>query len=270
MFKEYEKSVKLWHFENLSEFGNIVHFVSTRKGGYSAAPYDSFNLALSSGDNPLRVIQNRELLASVLGFTADSILTSWQAHGDRVRIITKQSIESDASHQRIPKEAADAMITNVPNICLMNLTADCAPVLCFDPEEKVIGIAHAGWRGTVKAVTANLINSFKEKLGCLPENIIAGIGPSIGPCCYEVGPEVIEEVEKNLGEGLISEVSSDGKGYFDLREANRRQLIETGVSEKNIEIADKCTHCYPDLFFSYRHHGKKSGRIGAGIMLRSL
>jgi YfiH family protein len=225
---------------------------------------------LSTGDNPLRVIQNRELLASVLDFASDSIFTSWQVHGNKVRVITKESIESDASHNRIPKESADAMITNVSNICLMNLIADCTPVLCYDPKDRVIGIAHAGWRGTVKRVTFNLIDTFKEEFGCSPADIIAGIGPSIGPCCYEVGPEVIDQVEKKLGDGLVKEKSSDGRGYFDLWEANRRQLLEAGVPDRNIEIAGECTHCHPDLFFSYRHHGEKSGRIGAGIMLKSL
>ena len=268
MFKEYEKSIRLWHFGNLSGFDDVIHFVSTRMGGYSAAPYESLNLSLSSGDNPLRVIQNRELLASVLGFAADSILTSWQVHSNKVRIITKKSIESDASHQRIPKEAADAMVTNVSNICLMNLTADCASVVCYDPREKVIGLAHAGWRGTVKGVTGNLIRAFKEEFGSRPESILAGIGPSIGPCCYEVGPEVIKEVERNLGEGLIGEISSDGKGYFDLWGANKRQLTEAGVPDKNIEIAGECTRCKPELFYSYRRQGKNSGRIGTGIMLK--
>ena len=153
----------------------------------------------------------------------------------------------------------------------MNLVADCASILCYDPRKKVIGIAHSGWRGTVERVTENLIRAFADNFHSSPADIVAGIGPSIGPCCYEVGPEVIEKVAMNPGGagGLITDRTVDGKGHFDLWEANRRQLTGAGVPEGNIEVAGICTRCNPDLYFSYRYHGEKSGRIGAGIMIRS-
>ena len=270
MYKIYDRSIKVWHFENLLSFENVMHFVTTRLGGSSNPPFESLNLGLSSGDNPVRVAQNRRQLAAALGFNVESIVTSWQVHGDDVRIITRESIAEDASYCKMPKVSSDAMVTDVPNICITVVIADCAPVIFHDPKKNVIGIAHAGWRGTVKNIAGRVIDTLKDKFGCPSDDIIAGIGPSIGPCCYEVGTDVIEAVQKNFDKpnGLLKEVGDDGKGYFDLWEANHRQLIEAGIPESNIELSGQCTMCRQDTFFSYRGEGQKSGRMMAGIMLK--
>jgi len=270
MFLNYDKSIKIWHFENLLAFDNLLHFVSSRKGGASNPPFESLNLGLSSGDNPVRVAQNRRQLAASLGFNVESIVTDRQVHGDDVRIITLDSIADDASYSKIPKVSSDAMITDVPNVCITVIIADCTPVMFYDPEKNIVGIAHAGWRGTVKNIAGKVVKTLKDKFGCSPEDIIAGIGPSIGPCCYEVGPDVVEAVQQNFDntEGLLKEAGKDGKGYFDLWMANHRQLLEAGIPEKNIEPASQCTMCLRDTFYSYRAEGEKSGRMMAGIMLR--
>jgi YfiH family protein len=272
IFKIYEKSVKLWHFDNLSKCEDIIHFFSARHRGYSEGAYASLNLGLNSGDNPMRVIENRELLASVLGISLDNFVTSWQEHGDHVRLVDMEQLESDVSSRKMPRVAADAMISVLPNVCLMNIVADCVSILLYDHRKGVIGIAHAGWRGTVKGIARNVVEKMITELAASPRNILAGIGPSIGPCCYEVGPDVAGIVVDNLGDdpGLITRRKSDGKAFFNLWQANKRQLIESGIPEKNIEIAGLCTACHHDDFFSYRFHGPKSGRMAAGIMKKSL
>ena len=153
----------------------------------------------------------------------------------------------------------------------MILIADCVPIMFYDPIKKAIGVAHAGWRGTVKQIVKKSVEKMVDEYNCNPKDIIAGIGPSIGPCCYEVGPEVITEFEKTLVEmdGIIKDIKDDDKGHLNLWQANKIQLHQAGVRENNIEIADLCTHCHPDLFYSYRHQGKKSGRFAAGIMLKT-
>lgn len=270
MFEVHERGIKLWHFENLLRYADITHFVSTRHGGSSVPPFNSLNLGLSSGDNPVRVMENRRRLAEVLGFNVESIITSWQVHEDTVRVITRESIAEDASYCKIPKATADAMITDVPHVCITVIIADCVPILYYDPTKKAIGIAHAGWKGTVKGITRKVVKSLGENFGSAPKDIIAGIGPSIGPCCYQVGPEVVEIVNKvfDKPEELIKKTDSKGRGLFDLWEANRRELIDAGIPEENIEISEQCTKCNHNTFFSYRYQGAKSGRLAAGIMLK--
>ena len=140
----------------------------------------------------------------------------------------------------------------------------------YDPVKLVIGAAHAGWRGTVKKMAANTILKMQEQYGCSPKNICVGIGPSIGPCCYNVGGEVIQEVLQTFGttEGLINFNNPEFAPILDLWSANKMQLIEVGVSEENIEIAEICTNCHHDDFFSSRHGKGITGRFGAGIMIK--
>ncbi len=270
MLTRYKDKVTLWHFDNLTRHDNIVHFVTTRRGGYSDAPYNSLNLGLHSGDNPIKVMKNRELLSHVLEIEDGCFLTSRQVHGDKVRVITEEAIRSGISVHKLMTEAADAMITDLPNFCLAVMIADCTPILLYDPKIKAIGIAHAGWRGTVKKIAQKTVESMIKEFGCKPSDIMAGIGPSISPEHYEVGKDVIEEVKKNLdkGEELIARISDNGKGHFDLWEANRRQLLKAGIPGDNIETAGLCTYGNPDLFFSYRYQGDRFGRLMAGIMLR--
>lgn len=218
----------------------------------------------------MRVIKNRELLAGALGFSIDNIVTSRQEHGNRVRLIDAETLHSDLSYNKIPKAVADAMITRMPYVCLTIIIADCVPVLLHDTVSGAVGIAHAGWKGTIKRVAQKTVRALTDEFGSKTENIRAGIGPSIGPCCYEVGQEVIELVEKNLRHvhDLVSPEASENKGYFDLWKANEQQLIEAGIPQENIEKSGLCTACNHNEFFSYRHHGRKSGRMAAGIMIK--
>ena len=184
-------------------------------------------------------------------------------------IVTEQMRGYGAADYDTAVEATDAMVTDVPRLCLTVLMADCVPVLFFDPQKRVVAAVHAGWRGTVKLATQKTAETLKAKFNCKPTEVLVGIGPSIGPCHYEVGSDVISQVEDTFGstEGYINGESPDGKGYFDLWEANKRQVIEAGIPAQNIEVAQICTYCNAHLFFSERHEKGRTGRFGAGIMV---
>ncbi len=269
MIEKHANTVPLWSFQNLLPFKEISHFISTRNGGFSKPPYDSLNLGFHVGDNPETVLKNRQHLASALGIPLDNFTTARQVHGGNVVTVTKPG---GSFHNGTAIAETDAMVTNVPNICLMVLQADCVPMLFFDAEKKVIGATHAGWKGTLSKIAQNTVLTLQERFNCLPKDIYVGIGPSIGPCCYEVGSEIISKVKKSsdVYKGYISAMISENKGYFNLWEANKRQLIQMGIPEKNVEVAQICTRCNHDQFFSYRYQQKETGRFGAGIMLNGL
>ena len=151
----------------------------------------------------------------------------------------------------------------------MVLAAACVPVLMYDSRMRVIAAVHAGWRGTVGRIAAQTVERMQDEFGCDPRDVIVGIGPSIGPCCFEVGEEVVEAAREGLGnlEGLVKTGKQPGKYQLNLWEANRRQLRQVGVEDARIEVAGICTVCHHDQFFSYRGDRGNTGRFGAGIML---
>jgi len=269
MIERHLNSLPLWFFKNLLKHREISHFVSTRAGGFSNPPYDSLNLGFHVGDNQEIVLKNRERLATALKIPLDNFTTASQIHDRNVAVITEELRGRGTFNFDTAISATDAMVTDTPDICLMVLQADCVPFLFFDSKKKVIGVAHAGWKGTVRVIAQNAVKVLKEKFNCLPDDILVGIGPSIGPCCYEVGPEVVIQIDKafhNKRE-CISE-TPDGKCYFNLWEANKTQLVQAGIPERNIEVARICTYCNHTHFFSYRHQQRETGRFGAGIMLK--
>ncbi len=192
-----------------------------------------------------------------------------QIHDDKVKIITEDLRGRGAVSYEEAIEATDAMVTKISNICLMILLADCLPILFFDPKKGIIGIAHAGWKGTIRFIAQKVVRVFQEKFGSSPKDLVLGIGPAIGPCCYEVGPGVITQVEKGFHrkKGYIENETPEGRGYLNLWEANKEQLLQMGILEENIEIARICTHCNSHLFFSHRSQKGKTGRFGVGIMI---
>jgi len=256
-------------FESLLQYQGVRHFVSTRGGGFSDPPYDSLNLGFHVGDDPENVLKNRERLADTIGIPLTHFTIGRQIHSGNVTIVSEALRGKGSIDHSEAIDATDAMVTTVPDTCLMVLVADCVPMLFFDPGRRVIGVAHAGWHGTLQCVARNTVRAMEKAFGSSPQDIVVGMGPSIGPCCYEVGPEVIARVEGIFPRGkecLLNE-SKGGKGYFDLWKANLVQLLRAGVEGKNIEMAEKCTGHNPELFFSYRHQRGDTGRFGAGIAL---
>ena len=262
-------SLPIWFFENLLTYKTIGHFVSTRLSGHSDPPYDSLNLSFNVGDDPDKVLKNRKVLARALGIALSSLTTAKQIHDGHIKVVSEALRGRGCANYEGAINETDAMVTNAENTCLMILVADCVPILFYDPSKRVIGAAHAGWRGTLRFVAHSTVKVLREDFGCSPEDIVVGIGPSIGPCCYQVGQDVVSQGQHVFGPGqdYIRRKSTNGRGYFDLWTANLKQLVQAGIPEKNIELAKTCTRHHPELFFSHRHEKGKTGRFGAGIVI---
>lgn len=258
--------LNLYKFKNLSGFSHLVHFVTTRAGGVSLAPYDSLNLGLHTADVTNHVVTNRALLAQHTGISEDKFLYASQVHSGDVKVIDSESVRNGILTSA---PQTDATITDIPGICLMVMVADCVPLILFDPKKNVSAVIHAGLRGTVKHITANTIAVMINRFGCNPSDILAGIGPSIGPCCYEVGEEVKTVVEQSFGttKGYLVYKTPESKPYFDLWYANHKQLTDKGVIPEHIETSELCTRCHADMFFSSRASKGITGRFAAGICI---
>jgi YfiH family protein len=264
MKKKIRKVIPIWHFENLFKEKDVYHYTSSREGGVSTGKHSSLNLSYNVGDDPQNVSKNRKRLAEELKITIDKLIFPEQVHGSNIRIIN--------SHEEVEEEipGTDGLITQVPNIYISVLTADCVPLLFYDPVNKVIGAAHAGWKGTVKHIARKMVEKFREEFKSNPENILAGIGPSIGPDSYEVGKDVIKEVKAKFGvdSGYVLHEKDDGKAMFDLWKANRIQMHQMGIPPENIEDSHMCTYTDHEFFFSARQSGNDCGRFGNGIMIK--
>jgi YfiH family protein len=251
--------------------GEVLHFSSTRNGGVSKDVDLSLNLGFHESDSDENVIANRKILATNVGFDFESLVVAQQTHSANVVVIDKSSKGKGIFSKLSAIQDCDAFICSIPNICIVVQTADCVPILLFDARKKVVAAIHAGWRGTTKRIAQQTLNKMKEKYNCKPNDIVAAIGPSIGSCCYEVGVDVIEEVTKNLPsivETCLTPSDNVGKMIFDVRLANRLQLIESGILVSNIEVTNICTKCNHTNFFSARYDKNKTGRMMSGIMLR--
>jgi polyphenol oxidase len=257
--------IPLYRFKKLESLPGMTHFVTTRRGGTSLPPYDSLNLGMHTADDPLHVMENRRQLATAIGIPAERFLWASQVHSGDVLAVTADGISRGILNEN---PQTDALMTDVQGICLMVMVADCVPVLLYDPVKRAVAAIHAGWRGTVKMITASAIQAMKDRYGSDPSDILAGIGPSIGPCCYEVGDDVVAAVGDVFGttEGFIQR-DGGSKARFDLWYANRQQLTAAGIPNQNIDLASVCTLCHPEIYFSSRASAGITGRFAAGIAL---
>jgi YfiH family protein len=252
-------------FENLSAFREIRHFSTTREGGVSSGSYASLNLGGSSGDQQAAVSENRSILCSSLHLDSSHLIFPKQTHTVNVKSITEEFLSFPADLKKNYLAETDALITNVKGLAIMVKTADCVPILLFDSKKLIIAAVHAGWRGTTGGIVSKTVEKMKEDFNCNPEDIFAGIGPSISPEVYEVGPDVWEQFSPEFYQ-LIDK--KEDKRLLNLWKANMGQLIESGIPRKNIELAEICTLSNPSLFFSARRDGAKTGRMATGIMIK--
>lgn len=248
----------------------VGHAVTTRAGGCSRPPWDSLNLSFGVEDAPENVRENRRRLARALGLSPQAICTAHQVHGSTVTVIKDKPLMK-ACAEGAHKRAADAIITNVPGLGVMVLVADCVPILLYDSLRGAVGAVHAGWRGTLDGVAAKTVGAFCRHFGSDPRDLVAAIGPSIGPCCFEVGDDVAARFGSvsGLPENVVRS-RPGGRCALDLRRANQAQLLCAGLKETHIQIAETCTCCDPSgRFFSYRRDEGHTGRFGAGVFIRS-
>jgi polyphenol oxidase len=228
----------------------------TRKGGISPEQWSSLNLGGTNGDSRANVIENRKRIFQVMDRDVESIFDVWQVHGTET-VCTDRPRPLDSAHQQ-----ADIILTDRPEITLFMRFADCVPIFLYDPEKRVIGIVHAGWQGTVKKAPAVAVQRMVSAYGCRAENILAGIGPSIGAHHYQVGDDVVHRARgafKEQADEVL--IKRDGVTYFDLWKANRISLNNEGV--QSVEIAGLCTACNIEDWYSHRAEAGKTGRFGA-------
>jgi len=253
-------SLDLLRADNLSD-PSIIHGFTTRKGGVSQGAYASLNLTRSRGDDAAHVATNRDRLKQAM--TLDHLAFATQVHGKTV-------IRLDGPPRGDqPVGEGDAMITNRADIGLCCQTADCTPVLLFDPDNLAIAAIHSGWRSTVLNIIGETISAMGTAYGTRPADLIAAIGPSISAANYRVGPEVVAEFEAVFGKdaAILSPRDEDGGAQLDVGAACLRQLIDKGVAESRIERSPLCTYGEPELLFSARrsHHQGQSGIFGGQV-----
>lgn len=239
----------------------LKHGIFTRHGGVSRAPWASLNMGGNVGDEPKAVRANHERMYAVLRVRDERACSVWQVHSADV------IMANGPVRRRRWLALADGMVTDRADTPLSMRFADCTPLMFYDPVQGVIGIAHAGWRGTVQGVGANVVRLMAQSYGCKPHNIQAGIGPSISCEHYQVGEEVVAAVQAYFGttDGLIRRDPADNTAYLDLWAANRLDLQRAGVEQ--VEIAGICTFKQNADFYSHRAEKGSTGRFGAVIAL---
>ena len=255
-------------FYTCDGFSGVAHGFSTRLGGVSPAPWDSLNLGTNRGDEPNHVAENFRRFCAALGTDPSAIVKNHQVHSDVVRAVTKEDI---LSSPELPGPVdADGLITDVPGLCLTIFSADCIPVLLYDPKKRVIAATHAGWRGTAQGIAARAAEKMQRDYGCSPEDILAAIGPGISPCCFETHADVPDGLRAGLGteaEPFIHPLPQEGKFSVDLKGANARWLERSGLRPEHIAICPACTACDGNTFWSHRRLGNTRGSMAAMIQL---
>lgn len=252
--------LRAFQFESL-ESAPIDHAIFTRQGGVSPEPWASLNLGGTVGDDRGRVLANKQRALDAFGRTAESLYEVWQVHSADV-VLAKEP----RGNGELVK--ADALISASPHVTLLMRFGDCVPILIADPVRGAIGLVHAGWLGTVRQTAASAVRAMTSAFGSRPHELLAGIGPSIGPDHYPVGEEVVGQVRAVFGDAADDLLrSSNGRVHFDLWGANRKLLHKAGVAA--IETAGICTACHLEDWYSHRGERGRTGRFGAVLALRS-
>jgi YfiH family protein len=265
------------------KFPWLEHGFSTRTGGVSIlnSGEKTLNLGFTDWDQGQNVQQNRKILQSAINASHSTLVPLRQFHSSVVRSFAQAPAE--------PVQG-DASITNLPGLLLAIQTADCVPILLVDPKKRAIGAIHAGWRGTLARIAQKTVGEMQMRYGSKPADILAALGPAIGGCCYEVGTDLVTEFSSQFAdaEDYFDELRTGEEPnplqwlnqmppghqpppknvHLDLRKANRSQLIAAGLRGNSIFVSDLCTACHPNLFFSYRKEGERSGRLLAVICIR--
>ena len=255
----------------LSAYKWLLHGFSTRVGGVSQAPHATLNIGFSRPDDPAAVLENRQRIARELGFSLNDVVVAAQVHGADVTCVKAEHRGRGAFGANTVLPAADALITAEPGMVLWAGFADCTPLLFIDPVHRAVGVAHAGWQGTLANIAGETVAAMVENFDSQPAELLAVIGPAIGPCCYEVDQPVIAQTEEIFGEQtgeVLLRALGRERPHLDLWRANRLLLEGAGLHEERIVSTELCTACHSDMFFSHRREHGQTGRFAALIGIR--
>lgn len=251
-------------YNSLSEINFINHAFSTRLGGVSEGEFTSMNMAFNRGDHPESVTENYKRICKSAGFDFDSLTASAQDHNTFVRAVTSEN-KGVGIYKPRDLHSVDALITNEKGVTLVTYYADCTPLFFVDIKQKAIGLAHAGWRGTVGRIGEKVVKKMTELYGTNPADIVAAIGPAISVCCYEVDKPCADNFYalSDLDSSRFVFPKENGKYMIDLLETNRQILVAAGVKNENITVSDVCTNCNSELLWSHRATKGKRGTMSA-------
>ena len=251
-----------------TEAGGVIHAFSTRFGGVSDGIWTSMNLGTTRGDDPDRVRENYRRFFEAAGANLKGVVMSNQVHGTEIRVATAQDVKKDLYDPE--GYEVDGLMTDVPGLALVIFSADCLPVLLYDPVKKAVCAVHGGWRGTVAGIAPKGVRQLGEVYGSRPEDILAVIGPGISGCHFETHSDVPEAVMRVLPpekSRMCIRGYTQNKFHVDLKAVNRFLLMEAGVPAANITVDPDCTVCRPDKYFSHRQTGGARGSLAAVIQL---
>ena len=239
----------------------VAHGFSTRLGGVSDGIYASLNLGMTRGDDPNKVAENYRRFCAAIGADVNRVVCASQVHGDTVRSVTSADLGIGLD-QPEPWQA-DGLITDIPGVVLTVFTADCLPILLYDPVRRVVGAVHAGWRGTALGIVTRAVERMVDCYGCDRLDILAAIGPGISKCCFETHEDVPNAMTEAMGASALSaiEVLPTGKFHVDLKALNACRLKAAGLDPDHIAVSADCTSCMPDKYWSHRYtHGQRGSQ----------
>ena len=274
MNRQEKDGVVFYAFEHMERTGLVRHGFSTKMGGVSEGVFASMNLSATRGDDMACVRENIRRMTHAMGMESAQTVFCEQVHETRVAVARPACYNEGIDHPDELK-ATDGLIANTEDVVLVTMHADCVPLFFLDPACKAVGMTHAGWRGTVADIAGETVRRMREEFGSRPADLLVGIGPSIGSCCFEVGLEVAAEFAEAFAETkpyarglLLPSVAAEDKAYIDLQRTNEMLLMRAGVRPANIEIAELCTKCHPELFYSHRRDGQARGAMAAFMQLK--
>lgn len=247
--------------------GGVAHGFSTRRGGVSTGIYTSMNLGFRQGDDPEKVKENYRRFCAAIGVSAERLVFTNQVHKDCIRIVTGADARGGLDNQNIPQ--ADGLMTDVPGVALTVFSADCLPILLYDPVRRAVAAVHAGWRGTALGIVTRAVERMQEIYGTNPADLLAAIGPGISKCCFETHEDVPNAMTETMGACALQciEMLPPGKFRVDLKGLNARRLENVGVLPEHIAISGECTACMSGKYWSHR---KTQGMRGSQAAIIAL
>lgn len=245
----------------------VNHCFSTKLGGISEGEFSTLNLGYATDDLKNNINQNYKLICDKINVNHEKLIFINQVHKTNIRIITKENY-SENNYKKMKIDDYDGIVTNIPNLPITTVYADCVPLFFLDPHKKVVALAHAGWRGTLNKIGKKMIDIMIKQFSCDVNDILVGIGPSICKNCFEVESEVANQFLNSFDSTQYIENNNNGKYKINLWEINKQILLDEGIKQKNITIADLCTKCNQKYFFSYRGTSGKCGRLASIIELK--